>query len=1008
MAETITGIIKHRRKTYAEMMDDDKILLDGEIALESDSGMVKVGDGTTAYSDLEYINTELNSEHLLKQASCGIVVPSYIYPTDVMNNAMYKSLIDKIKEYETVPFTVILKPGTSGPGAATDPEYTKLIQLLKGAGAIVLGYISTTLGTRNISEVLVDVGLWRSLYPDADGIFIDEMKPTATTADILYYTSINRFAKGAGMKYTMANAGEPFVKEYIDTPAADVIIGWQDAIYPTQEQAEDYTDQGGAMLPKTRRGCLVHSQPIWDETSFNMMADYYGWVYVTEDLESPSPWDVISDHLDKMILTLRSRAGGGGGDAKIDSFPIDTDSAPVTIQYTNTAYFPVLDVENEGARVLFWNAGTGGNDLTIVTPSQTYALTDGQVVELSQMSLKWVSVDPSKERDVTVTNRVNSVEGIVEDGYDYPDPTMANGISQYGTYKDAAQDTPEDGTGGTASLLTLSEETASPIMGSRSLKIEKAFGDAQGEGVSCDFSLSAGQRSRTTDFCFKYEVTADYEPEDIGFFIYAVDSGKVISPSAVKMPDSYGSISKFYCNFQAIADENYRAIWHIRSTNAAAYDMTIDNIQVGKFESLVGSAISSWTEFTPTWNGTTTTFDINKGWWRREGDSIRIRTLTTPLVADTAAVQLEMPDNLTPVEFSTNTGTSELGTTEYYDGTLLRNGVPHLRTGGYVGIFREDTLAMLLWNNPLAELGFNILVPISQWSSNINLATDFTEYAFNTNTTDANDTTSFGYGPEGALVPDITGSTTGEIDKLCETKQPIQSTDMIFLEMQDPTNNKWKLIDGVWGYLRQGNYRYGVYISDIPDSNHIEVTFGKGGYTPSSASYASVSTYLWGNLQIAGWRWRVRKVSNGNMAEQPRMVRAEYKANASTPGAYNPIDFNDKVEDTHSAVTTGTDWKFTAPIDGVYHIDVAVLSSLVSFGAGSITELLIYYENGSSGRRFNYVVTPVAMTYNKNLTGSTSIRMKKGEYFYITMGGAGFTLMNDVTYNWITIERIGN
>ena len=54
MATIIKGIIKHRYDTVANYVSDNPVMLAGEMGIESTTGRVKYGDGTTAWNSLAY------------------------------------------------------------------------------------------------------------------------------------------------------------------------------------------------------------------------------------------------------------------------------------------------------------------------------------------------------------------------------------------------------------------------------------------------------------------------------------------------------------------------------------------------------------------------------------------------------------------------------------------------------------------------------------------------------------------------------------------------------------------------------------------------------------------------------------------------------------------------------------------------------------------------------------------------------------------------------------------
>ena len=55
MAEKIPIRVQHRRKSASDWQNSEEILLAVELGVESDTGKVKVGDGTSRYTDLQYL-----------------------------------------------------------------------------------------------------------------------------------------------------------------------------------------------------------------------------------------------------------------------------------------------------------------------------------------------------------------------------------------------------------------------------------------------------------------------------------------------------------------------------------------------------------------------------------------------------------------------------------------------------------------------------------------------------------------------------------------------------------------------------------------------------------------------------------------------------------------------------------------------------------------------------------------------------------------------------------------
>src|SRR5262245_32676175 len=102
--------------------------------------------------------------HLRAQERTGILIPMYVYPGNIHKNAAYNRLIELKRRYETVPMWVIINPA-SGPGTEVDGNHTKAINRLRGAGCIVLGYVTTRYGKRDAADVRKDIDQWLKIYP---------------------------------------------------------------------------------------------------------------------------------------------------------------------------------------------------------------------------------------------------------------------------------------------------------------------------------------------------------------------------------------------------------------------------------------------------------------------------------------------------------------------------------------------------------------------------------------------------------------------------------------------------------------------------------------------------------------------------------------------------------------------------------------------------------------------------------------------------------------------------
>ena len=216
----------------------------------------------------------------------------------------------------------------------------------------------------------------------------------------------------------------------------------------------------------------------------------------------------------------------------------------------------------------------------------------------------------------------------------------------YAEYDDGASATPVDGTGGTASNITLSNSTDEILRGNRSFKIAKGAADAQGEGFSYDFTIKGQDTSKKLkiQFDFKTDEDAAYASGDWGVYIYDVTNSTLITPVDT---DIIAGQNIFQTSFNSTTSTSYRLIFHCQTTNASAYDIYFDDIIVGPGMTSQGAAIGPWTSFTPTssWTANCT----HSGWYRRVGDSMDIiyQTALTGAPTPSGDLTYTVPESLT-------------------------------------------------------------------------------------------------------------------------------------------------------------------------------------------------------------------------------------------------------------------------------------------------------------------------------------------------------------------------
>jgi microcystin-dependent protein len=488
--------------------------------------------------------------------------------------------------------------------------------------------------------------------------------------------------------------------------------------------------------------------------------------------------------------------------------------------------------------------------------------------------------------------------------------TLLNGnFEEYGVkgwtpYKGTASDTPLNEVYTTPSFTSIVASSNTPLVGLQSGLINKASGDARGEGVYTDFSLDEGLLASPIQIDFIYKTSADYVSNVMAVYIMDLTSNTLIYPSMTDINISTNA-SIFKCVFIPSTSKNYRLFFHIKTIDAIAYQIRLDELNIGSKVVLTGAAIGVTQTYPLTIGATTTpptkgTIVQDIATWTRRGDKMAWNyryKQSSAGGAGSGSYLFPLPSG-----FTIDTTKHPIGSAVGY--CKLSNDVAELSISTVVGVVvvasatafylttvspsTSDFLSNMgstSFSLPNANLSINAQaeVTIAEWTSNVNLATDFQEFASNSSATDANDTTSFVYGPGGSagILRATTLASTRR--KRVRFTRPIQATDKLILEFY---------VRGLWVPVELANLRVtsvapllisrlGTINGTISDTNtagvgleqvnatDVDVVFGRWFWWADGGAVLN-----WSDTNFeTGVKWRVRKVSNGNMAEQPDSIK---------------------------------------------------------------------------------------------------------------------------------------
>lgn len=309
-------------------------------------------------------------------------------------------------------------------------------------------------------------------------------------------------------------------------------------------------------------------------------------------------------------------------------------------------------------------------------------------------------------------------------GINYIKETDGQQLGAWTTYKNADQAQPVTGTGNspTAPTVTFVDSTDSSMRDTTNFLFTHGASNQRGEGFSYLCAIDPSDRGSVIRFGFEYLVSSGtYADGDLTVWFYDVTNAQVIQGAPTSILNS-GIIETFQSEVQVpISCAQMRVIVHVSSSTATAYTMRFDNFAFGPQEKSYGSLETDWIPFTPTGSWVTTT--TYTGYWRRVGDSMRIRVR---IVLSGAATATPLTINL-PSGYSINTakipaGNPVLGLATATDvGVQNYTGIAIYQSATTVGFLTNQTnlwsnTVPFSWNNTdLAT--FEYEVPILGWSS---------------------------------------------------------------------------------------------------------------------------------------------------------------------------------------------------------------------------------------------------------------------------------------------------
>ncbi len=549
--------------------------------------------------------------------------------------------------------------------------------------------------------------------------------------------------------------------------------------------------------------------------------------------------------------------------------------------------------------------------------------------------------------------------------------------------------------------ITWTSSSSAPLRGANSFLLTKDATNNQGRGVSFDFSIDSADKTKVIRGYFDYAIASGtYADDDVTVWIYDVTNATLIQPAPYKLMNHSLSSDRMNFEFQASTSTSYRLILHIGSTSASAYTLKCDNFVVGPIEKVYGSPITDWIAYTPT--GTLSTNVSYTGKWRRIGDSIELEGTIAFSGANTqGVVNVLLPNSLqidTTKLTALATARAVLGsariydasTDQSYDATVILDsasgGVRFSRGDTTVGSITDSSTNRPITFAASDTISFHALAPVVGWSSSQIMSSDADTRVVSAKMTSIDAVAIASLTDVKITMTNSEYDTHGMVDLINDRfnilvpgtyefkgsleMDSVASTAGDFLRIYARVGGTTKYIMGSQGYSSGvTSYRStsgSTIISGLVAGNYVEFVARQG--------YAASNTTVAGNIIFTATR-----ISGPAQIAASETIAARYTstAGAAVPDADNTIiDFATKDYDYTGMVTTGASFKATAPVSGLYEINVNCLSNSNSTASNIVGRIR---KNGTAIKSTVSTRESAAASYISLVIG-TRIRLLAGEY----------------------------
>jgi hypothetical protein len=515
---------------------------------------------------------------------------------------------------------------------------------------------------------------------------------------------------------------------------------------------------------------------------------------------------------------------------------------------------------------------------------------------------------------------------------------------------------------GASGTQSISIVTSGQLAGLASLSYANSAATTQGNMLASQaYSIDAEDQAKVLTFKFYYSVpvgasTANFSGTSSNSF--AVAFWDVTNSSWLSQTANFGmsqSTGSGYCTgtFQTNSNTaSIRMVIYNANATTGACTLYLDDFFCGPQTAPFGPALTDWQSYTPTIGAGAGTVSNVAFQWRRDGDTMEVLGTFTAGTTAASLVSISLPlgtINTGKITIANTTSAAGQAVGNFYvNGTSASNSdgpmVTALGTSTslvYVGGL-VNSATMLTPANGTTVLvssgvvSINFRVPISGWSSNLNMSSDTDTRVIAANATGSSTSTS-----------------SGSFTTVAFTSTSFDTAGAMGTSTYTVPVSGFYSITGI---LKWPSYSVGYNAAAINQNGTQSdlVCYAYNGGTASTGTMVSgtlkctagdtlnLTAYQGSGsaVGLAGATLSISRLSGPAVVAATESVNGRYYSSTSAiTGADATVTFVTKSRDTHNAYASGT---LTIPVSGMYQFNAALAITETSG-----TNALSFYQNGN-------------------------------------------------------------